>query len=736
MLLVTTLTFMISACADITLISNNKSQNIIGSGEIRGYVYGQVGPLRHETVALNETEITLLYTGDDVMVARSTTDLRGRYAIEGLEPGIYKLCWQREDWELGCSENIALAEGQQILFRDVHMKPIHATATIPDQSKKLLWGNVRLTDGSFPFTSVDPSNMDNVVVIDVLDVNQNPLSISTRNNYYNRFVLTDVPMTAYYIRAQIMNSGTIEDGSETIQAITNTSPIELVLNNQAPHSLGITSTTIEFPSDSTSEYMVEIQVDARDPDQDTLDYLWDTQSESAIILNQVDNMAIVQLPSLPGQYEFDVLVQDRQSGFTNEIFTFEVDDQGVKFLTPNEEIQTRVGTGSISPNPADSSSSIESQCEQPPELPSRFRPANYNGFLQPNWWTADTQAIANLYYSKVVPGDPRSYTLSQWWIDNGFDRNGEPVDDPELVSTFVDLTYLNTIDLGIGRDMHCLEKTNGDIACYVQNFKAPEGVSVVNWQPIWADLAQLHSGLSGTVAMTYSPLPNDLLGTKVVKFFAFDRNNNLTTQIGLAGSNSRSVPIVCMQCHGGNINSNQLSIEEFTGDLGASFREFNVDHYCFPGTRKRPNQNELRKIRQLNELVRSTNPNNKIAKYINEWYLASNSDNWPKEYIPQGWRNESRLPEEALNPTALYRNVVDKYCRNCHIALDLSFWYSHKNFMSPGNYSLIERLVCHERVQDNGTEMMPHSKIGYANFWRDELARETFQRFFKGCFSR
>jgi hypothetical protein len=309
------------------------------------------------------------------------------------------------------------------------------------------------------------------------------------------------------------------------------------------------------------------------------------------------------------------------------------------------------------------------------------------------------QSTAERYYSVVDPQNRRG-TLQEWWVVNGFDQDG---------AGGVRAAYLNRNDLGLGRDMHCLQQSDA-VACYVTNYGNPDG-SPGNSELAWrADRARA----GATVAMEYSAIEGSADPTKMVKFFVFrggTGNAERIDGVDLDGRGEKFVPGLCVVCHGGNyVPALGANPQPSEGELGASFREFDLATYGYPAGGPRSAQ-ELA-FEQLNKIVLRTNPAPAIKDLITGWYADGGSQN--RDYIPLGWA-------DSAEHASLYENVVARSCRTCHVALDSYYsnnaisWTSFEQFKA--ERSQIRRFVCGDH------KTMPHAGITFSNFWLSDSGK-------------
>ncbi|MFM7143103.1 MAG: hypothetical protein ACKO2K_14450, partial [Alphaproteobacteria bacterium] len=254
--------------------------------------------------------------------------------------------------------------------------------------------------------------------------------------------------------------------------------------------------------------------------------------------------------------------------------------------------------------------------------------------------TYDSAADACAYYNLVDPqcidldcdGQPdpgtdpsglcKRNTLGGWWTKNGFD----PVTGlgPDVVSAW----YLNSNDLGFGREMHCrvtawrtsivdrpagapivaeafaatlradilgssafsdwkfaLPKFPATVACYVVNYTTdhcfnyptndPQNANLA-WQgqqSILSDPTTDPLNAYGTVAMEFAPVEGFGDLGPITKFFVYDGRIASGKRLGAAnldGCGAKTAPEVCMSCHGGHWPgeaSQSAAIDSIAGGL-------------------------------------------------------------------------------------------------------------------------------------------------------------------------
>jgi hypothetical protein len=276
-------------------------------------------------------------------------------------------------------------------------------------------------------------------------------------------------------------------------------------------------------------------------------------------------------------------------------------------------------------------------------------------------------------------------------------------------------TYYNRGDLGLGRDMHCVDRTSnwqdGQIACYVTNYvAAPKSAN--------GKFSELSFGLSpnvafdnfaanqpvATVAMVFRSLATtgrdktffvvyDAAGNKTdnapldrhgLAFFnEFDAVTNPTPNAQLFGTPGTTfnnhIPSNCLNCHGGTYQNTNAGLPRVSD---AFFLPFDLDQFEYKDATGLRRAEQQTKFRQLNQIARkvavgTANVNHSIVQQIDLWHgntnhsatLVNNFDaaGLGNNKVPPGW--ESNASPQKERDIAVYKTVVRRSCRGCHMAL-------------------------------------------------------------------
>lgn len=331
-------------------------------------------------------------------------------------------------------------------------------------------------------------------------------------------------------------------------------------------------------------------------------------------------------------------------------------------------------------------------------------------------------------------GKTPQYAFSQWKLDNGFPSSGFPP---------AHAFYYNQGDLQLGRDMNCVQ-SGQNIACYVSNYGPPPFLNGAE-NPAWPDPDNAVSaavnqtlpgdpsgfGLFATVAMVFNP--NGFPNGDLVTFYVFvpdpndptHQNEILANNAALDGEGAKSVPRMCMACHGGAYTDNTNTQYPYNSKApGINFLPF--DMWFFQYSPNAPLSAQQEGFRQLNQLVRLTHaqPNpqapysdNAIVESIDVQYNTSS------QYQSGQCGNQNlapcvnvlgaQVPRDPPPPSGwssnpnLYAYVFRPYCRMCHLGqsyragnpADLTF-DSFISFPAPE----IQTLAC-------SSHDMPHAEV-------------------------
>jgi len=381
----------------------------------------------------------------------------------------------------------------------------------------------------------------------------------------------------------------------------------------------------------------------------------------------------------------------------------------------------------------------------------------------------DASRISNFeysstYYQTIDPCSERT-TRRDWMLKNGFNPDDRSVDmqngDYEFGAD-AQVVYRNKTDLGYGRKMHVRQEQDGSnpnfgaVYAVVENFQVNvlPGAAYGKLNLI-AAVDREYQYHFGTNAIEFSH-PEKTVGNnadgspicevdtsqpKFTKFYNFHKDGSRMLLIDLDGRGEKSMPTVCVTCHGALRATPLLADGSFPngGNFDAHMHPWNVDIFelsDIPGFTKEDLQDEFKLI---NTYVHSTYPNADDSSSSNDpenlgkwtgsaqrdlvegWYGSTDAgESFPAttfidDYVPEGWRHDPTDSNPPPGVETLYLEVVARSCRTCH--------YQRGKGYTGGNdvdFSTYERFISYadqiiELVYEDGR--MPDAILAYDDFW-------------------
>jgi hypothetical protein len=373
-------------------------------------------------------------------------------------------------------------------------------------------------------------------------------------------------------------------------------------------------------------------------------------------------------------------------------------------------------------------------------------------------------AAASADYRATI--DPRGLrpTLSCYKVVNRMPlRPGETcpqhtgtgfVPQPAVAETTA--AYANTVDLGFGREMHCVQD-GANAACWVSNYDQ-EPYTGPGQGPDTTKAQHAVEGLNGlrlpdaTVAMEFSQIEDTAANgspvtssdpERVVKFYVYNQAGTPLDAASLDGLGARPVPQLCMVCHGGQIPNATGTVSTAGGiatpvfndgdpatddrpnvKLGSKFLPFDLGSFTYAAPDSDAGNlfsklNQQGAFRRLNEIAKIAPPPNVavdpssdlIQVLFDRWYTgpATPPAFQVQDAVVPPWNADARHRN-------FYRTVVGKSCRTCHIASP----FPELRFEQPGaggsgvgidgNIGTVQSRVCYDHV-------MPHARRTHDLFW-------------------
>jgi len=320
----------------------------------------------------------------------------------------------------------------------------------------------------------------------------------------------------------------------------------------------------------------------------------------------------------------------------------------------------------------------------------------------------DTIGIPNVVGQppRTTPGGPD--TLTDWKQALGFPAQLAGEDRAAFRKRTGAVVYYNRTELALGRELGCVrftETTAGGknmpgVACYVVNYGHGFGEPSASMQ-----LAVHGTDPRNTVCIIYRP---SLGAGHEIQFYVFGPTGKRQEWAQLDTLGARPHPMVCMNCHGGDYDSQRhLAVNARFLPLDPSLVDFATD--AGPDLTRAGQEESIRAVNVLaTETTLTAAQQDLVAGlYGGRAQVAGQSS--VTGWVPEAWRSSAENHD-------FYDGVVKPYCVTCHLAAQMAadertLW-SHKIFQSPVAFnaaSLVD-YVCEDFS-------MPNAQPATRAFW-------------------
>jgi len=307
---------------------------------------------------------------------------------------------------------------------------------------------------------------------------------------------------------------------------------------------------------------------------------------------------------------------------------------------------------------------------------------------------------------RTATGAPQ--TLAEWKQALGFPAQLAGEDRAAFRKRTGVVVYYNRTELALGRELGCVRfneitaagKAMPGVACYVVNYGHGFGEVKASMQ-----LAVHGTDPRNTVCIIYRP---SLGAGHEIQFYVFGPTGKRQEWAQLDTLGARPHPMVCMNCHGGDYDSQRhLAVNARFLPLDPSLVDFPTDAGA---DLTRAGQEES--IRAVNVLATETPLTPGQHELVNGLYggrAQTAGQASVNGWVPQAWRTSAENHD-------FYDGVVKPYCVTCHLAAQMAadertLW-SHKVFQTPAAFnaaSLVD-YVCEDFS-------MPNAQPATRGFW-------------------
>lgn len=776
-------------------------------------------PGSEATYAASDALVALVdAAGETVSSARA--DANGRVELPGRSLSEFWLCWERGDARACASETIAVGLDTAWFGDRVVDLPEQLSSSGP---LRALAGRLERSDGSpcFEAAAGDFALRGTVQVLDLLGRPAgDAAAVSPRGDFVafhsslDPFVRLLGRCAGEEIPLDVPGSSL---GSQAfVLRASNAPPRDARVDLLHASGLPVTDPGSVKPGEE-----ITLAASFEDPDEDPLEFRWEVTRGDGSLLGAEDPVASGGSVRASGArvrwrigattdiHQVTLWASDGRGGLESAVVSLGPivlpgPTETPCLLIPKlQKVLCGTGYSSIVPEPAGGRPNFLTYKYRNPTFNSPPDACAYYNLVDPQCPDLDCDGFVD------AGADPsglcRRTTLGGWWQKNGFDPSTGL--GPDVASAW----YLNSNDLGFGREMHCrvtswrstiLDRPIGaplaaerflgamrpevlesvaitdwkkllplfpsTVACYVVNYTTDACFNYPTNDPQNADLAyqgtqsiQANPSLDplhayGTVAMEFAPVEGFADLGPITKFFVYDgriASGKRLTAANLDGCGPKSVPEVCLNCHGGSwpgdgsqaatldamiaglalpggtlsgIDANDTAladpgyqlrrgiIEKLTREeYGfSSFLPFDPETYQFPSAA--PGASQAAAIRRLNQIVLWAKPKSAISSLVRGWYGNNLVSGAFAPWRPAAWNDDPAQPGDESD---LYDDVYARACRGCHAA--------HYSIDQPTWFPSPPRLCVNGLGEAGGSPTMPHAKLTYLNLWRGDYPQAS-----------
>jgi hypothetical protein len=266
--------------------------------------------------------------------------------------------------------------------------------------------------------------------------------------------------------------------------------------------------------------------------------------------------------------------------------------------------------------------------------------------------------------------------------------------------------------LGLGRRVNCVPRSapTAPVVCWATSHGSipppgttPDGAALAAAAQSGANMKSINlimvfpdgRAFFGTWELQGTPAPSGG-GSPFAAEEAFAGLARVRFGTQLDNQGVKPVPHACLACHGGRYDPVSKLV------VGASLLPLVPSQLHFSSPQARAAQEEA--IRQINEIVLSSNPAPAVVAQIEAMYGGATR-------TPGARANDTAVPAGWRSDPAIYRQVIEPYCANCHFPRTGALSLASVNDARTLRHA-IQNAVCR-------TYTMPHGEAQFRRFWTE-----------------
>lgn len=275
-------------------------------GRVQGslYVLTLTGEDPGQRILVPDVAVTLRREPGGEVVAKTETDLDGRYHFRRQPPGTYRLCWDGPGYFAECRLDLIVLQNGTRYPISTEIRPKASAGAAP----ALLHGRVKLRDGAAryfePLLGIDEQTR-----LELIDGQGHPAAPEVRANNLGQFVFAGIPPTAQ-LTVRGHYAGTTAEAPAAPAMV-------LEFANRPPDVVSVVAfdDTDRGVRHAAPGQTLELRVRATDGDGDPLRYEWRRTGPGGALSAGDSATAKWTVPKYRGQHSVHVLVSDGKGGY-------------------------------------------------------------------------------------------------------------------------------------------------------------------------------------------------------------------------------------------------------------------------------------------------------------------------------------------------------------------------------------------------------------------------------------
>lgn len=272
--------------------------------------------LMPQKIRLADLDMVLREAATQQEVAKTRTQLDGKFSLDAPKAGTYVACWKAPGIA-GCTGRISVKNPTTYLGI---VKTKSEGGLI---SGKVLTGDQRACWINDPFFKLDVSTQ-----LNLIDAQGQIVRKDVRANISGQYAIGGVTAGRYVLEARCEKA----KEQTRVSVGSSASTANLTLPNRAPVIGGLAAfESGKGISRATPATTVKLQATTRDPNQDPVEYLWRTLDGYGTLQGGNANSQDWKLPGKPGLYSVYLMARDGKGGYAYKRLSMTVGSPDIPF---------------------------------------------------------------------------------------------------------------------------------------------------------------------------------------------------------------------------------------------------------------------------------------------------------------------------------------------------------------------------------------------------------------------